>query len=377
MTAAARTEPAAGTDRRPDAGVPAALAALRRGEPVLLLNGPGAGELLIAAEHVTARTMAFLVRYTSGVACVAMPGERLDALRIPPQVSDDPERAAFGVSVDLRVGTTTGISATDRALTARALADPATVPLDLVRPGHVLPVRVRDGGVLERPAAPEAAVDLCRLAGLAAAGVLAAVEDGAVESGDCEGGGPAFAVRHGLVAVGVDELVRFREIPESPVRAGATALLPTAHGEFRAIGYLGEADGAEHLALVRGDLAAPGPVLVRVHSECLTGDVLGSQCCTCARDLAASLEAVARAGRGVLVYLRGRRRPGMGVLHALSACRPHDERDDRLAAHVLLDLGVRSAALLTDDETVPGDLDAYGIAVVGRVPLRGAYARVV
>lgn len=344
----------------PGSGVPAALDALRRGEPVLLRDADGNGEMLIAAGGVTPRTMAYLVRHTSGVACVAMQGERLDALEIPPQACDGPGRRGFAVSVDLRRDITTGISARDRAATARALADPATVPGDLVRPGHVLPVRVHAGGVLARPEPAEAGVDLCGLAGLAPAAVLAAVE-----------ADPAAGLDGSLVTVAVCDVVRFREVAESPVRPGVTVTLPTAHGEFRVTGFLGSDDGAEHLALVRGDPAAPGPVLVRVHGECVVGDVLGSRRCGCSAELTAALEAIDRAGRGVLVYLRGRRGPGMGLTHALSACRPRDPRDDRVAAHVLRELGVRAVAVLTGG-TEPADLAGYGLTEAPRVPLGGA-----
>lgn len=303
-----------------------ALAALRDGGPVLLRHD-GGDEMVVAADRVTPRAMAFVVRATSGIVCVACAGERLDALRIPPMAAGGDDRVDFGVSVDLRAGISTGISARDRALTARALADPATVPSDLTRPGHVLPVRVRPGGVLERAAPAEAAADLCRLAGVAPAAVLATVVDEAAVAG--------------LPVVALADVVAGREAAEPPVRRGATAALPTRHGRFAATGYAGR-DGAEHLALVRGDVAGPGPVPVAVHVECPVGDVFGSLSCSCAADLAASLAAIDRAGRGALVYLRRGLRP-VGDL----GCSARTPRDDRTAAHILRDLGVRAAAPVT------------------------------
>ncbi len=329
-------------------GVAVALATLRQGDPVLLQHGAGGAEIVIAAERVTTSTMALLVRHSSGLACVALPGERLDALRIPLMAPEDPRRMAFAVSVDLCAGVTTGISARERALTARALADPATQPADLVRPGHVVPVRVHPDGVLERPAPAEAAADLCRLAGLVPAAVLATVAEEAVPS-LCE-----------LPAVRLEDLVRYRERAEPPVRAGSTVALPTSHGEFQARGYAGTRDGTEHLAMVRGEVGGATPVPVRVHAECLTGDVLGSLGCRCAAELAASLDAIDRAGRGVVVYLRRGHRPWRGPRHA--SC---TTRDYRVASHILLDLGVQAAVLLTDDPEHARGLSDFGITVTG------------
>jgi 3,4-dihydroxy 2-butanone 4-phosphate synthase/GTP cyclohydrolase II len=360
--------------------VPAAVHALCRGGPVVLvddLTPEQEGALLVAAAEVDVPTMAFLVRESSGVVCVAMTGERLDELRLPPLVAHGAgERAsAFAVSVDLRVGVTTGISARDRALTAQALADPATGPADLVRPGHVLPLRARGGGVLEQARSAEAAVDLCRLAGLPPAGVLAAVanSDGTIAAlPDVT----ALAQRHDLPLVRVSELVAWRRRTESPVRAGGRAELPTVHGRFRAVGYAGE--GAEHIALVRGAVTdgagpdggqEPVPVYVHVHVECLTGDVLGSVRCSCAAQLDAALAAIDRAGRGVLVYLRGRHQPGSSLVHALRGCAARDDRDEAVAAHILHDVGVRSVVLLSDDPEEDVGLPPYGVSVTGVLPL--------
>jgi 3,4-dihydroxy 2-butanone 4-phosphate synthase/GTP cyclohydrolase II len=354
----------------------AAGAALAAGRPVLLLDDCAdlpTGVLVVAAECVDAPTMAFLVRESSGLVCVAMTRERLDALRIPPLAARDagPPGAAFAVAVDLAKGISTGISARDRALTVRALADPATLAGDLVRPGHVLPLRARDGGVLERHRPVEAAVELCTRAGLAPAAALATAVD---EAGEVAGPAAlaALAERAALPVVRVSQVVAACRRATPPLRAGASTTLPTAHGVFSALGYAG--DGAEHLALVRGDLTGPAPVPVHVHAECVAGDVLGSQRCTCAARLDAALAAIDAAGHGVLVYLRTRAAPGVGPVHALRGCAVPGADTAALAAHVLRDLGVRSALLLGED---PGDgagLTASGITVVGHRPLLAAPA---
>ncbi|WP_214402557.1 3,4-dihydroxy-2-butanone-4-phosphate synthase [Pseudonocardia lacus] len=368
--------------------VAAAHRALREGRPVLLVDdlrdGPaaGAGVVVTAAELTDTRTMAFLVRETSGIVCVAMTGSRLDQLAVPPMGGDgtDPDASAFAVSVDLRAGTTTGISAADRALTVRALADPATGPADLLRPGHVLPLRVRDAGVLERARPAEAAVDLCRGAGLAPAAVLATAVDGAGELAGREQL-LAMAERHGLALLAVSDVLADRRRREPPVRRGATTALPMPHGRFRAVGYgaTAQAPGSgsrhrdEHLALVRGDVAAgPGPVLVGVHRECALGDVFGSLRCGCAARLDAALASIDAAGRGVLVYLRTAHaftRPAAGANP--TGCGAPAEREDLVAAHILRDLGVGTALVLSDDPAEPGRLAGCGLAVAGRRCLLG------
>jgi 3,4-dihydroxy 2-butanone 4-phosphate synthase/GTP cyclohydrolase II len=342
-------------------GVPGALTALRRGEPVVLTCA-GERHLVIAAERVTGETMALLVRYSSGFACVALEAERLAALDIPLMEADDAGREAFAVSVDACAGLTTGISALERARTARALAHASTTPADLVRPGHVVPVQVRPGGVLERPAPPEAATDLCRLAGLVPAAVLAAVPESGWE--------PLPPALDALAAVDVDDVVRHRERVESPVRPAGAAALTTRHGEFRRHAYVDAVDGTEHLAVVAGDVAGADAVPVRVHVECLAGDLLGSLQCRCAGDLDAALTAVRTAGRGVVVHLRGHR-PRCEDSGDPSST---SESVHRLTAHVLLDLGVRSAVVLTDDARDAVALDGFGIPVAGVAPLQGAVA---
>lgn len=322
-----------------------------------------AGFLVVAGEHVDTARMALLVRETSGFVCVAMTGDRLDKLRLPLLAAPDPggRSVAFAVAVDLRRGVTTGISARDRAATVCALADPATEPDDLARPGHVLPVRVADGGVLELPRPAEAAADLCRAAGLAPVAALATVLDvaggvaGVAELSD-------LASRYGLLQVRISEVVAW-SLAQRPVRRGATTVLPTVHGRFTAVGY-GDADGGEHLVLVRGDPATQDSVLVRVHAECVTGDVVGSLRCSCAAELVAALSAIDRAGQGVLIYLRGPRLAGFGFMRADCGGGPKDIRNAAFVSHVLRDLGVWHVEVLADpaDFTV---LAGYGITAVG------------
>ncbi|SFK55326.1 3,4-dihydroxy-2-butanone-4-phosphate synthase [Geodermatophilus ruber] len=339
-------------------GAPSALAALRRGEPVVLTHARER-HLVIAAERVTGRTMALLVRYSSGFACVAIEGERLAALDIPLMEADDAGREAFAVSVDAGAGLTTGISALERARTVRALAHPSTTPADLVRPGHVVPVQVRPGGVLERPAPPEAAADLCRLAGLVPAAVFAAIPESVSE--------PLPTALADLTTVRVEDVVRHRERAEPLVHPAAVAPLATRRGLLTQHTYVDVRGGTEHLAVVAGAVADADAVPVRVHDECLAGDLLGSVRCRCAGDLAAALDAVATAGNGVVVYVRGGAACG-GQPTGVAV--PADR--DRVAAHVLRDLGVRSVVLLTDDHGHAGRLSAFGMPVVACAPLTPA-----
>ena len=374
----------------PSSRVDAALAALRRGRPVLVVDDEDRedeGDLIVAAELMTTETMAFVLRHSSGVVCVGMDGARLDELQLPPMVRDaeDPMGTAFTVSVDARDGVTTGISAADRTRTVRALAHLGTQPGHLTRPGHVFPLRARTGGVLARPGHTESAVDLCRLAGLQPVGVLAEVmnDDGTMARRPQLA---AFAAEHDLVMVTVADLVDHRRRTESTVRAGGSADLPTSHGRFTATCYVSTVDGTEHLALVRGAVAGGEDVLVRVHSECLTGDVLGSRRCDCGEQLQASLAAIAAAGRGVVVYLRGHEGRGIGLAHKLQAYAlqqrgldtleanlalglPVDSREYAVAGEVLRDLGVRSVRLMTNNPAKSRGLRDCGIAVTGRVPV--------
>ncbi|MFC5998403.1 bifunctional 3,4-dihydroxy-2-butanone-4-phosphate synthase/GTP cyclohydrolase II [Quadrisphaera sp. GCM10027208] len=372
-----------------------AVAEIAAGRPVVVVDDverENEGDLVMAADAVTAEWMAFIVRHTSGVVCVPMTGDALDRLRVPLMTPHNEERmrTAYTVTVDARVGVTTGISAADRTRTVRVLADPASTPEDLAQPGHVLPLRARDGGVLVRRGHTEAAVDLARLAGRQPAGVIAElVEDdgGMRRAPSCR----RFADEHGLVMVSIEDLVAHRRRHDRLVDRAATTRLPTRHGEFTAVGYADRVDGSEHLALVAGDLVdgrlADGrDVLVRVHSECLTGDVLGSQRCDCGPQLDAALAEVARTGRGVVVYLRGHEGRGIGLLAKLRAYAlqdagldtvdanlelglPADAREYAAAAQVLADLGVRSVRLLTNNPDKVAGLRRYGVEVTERVGL--------
>ncbi|MFF2118619.1 bifunctional 3,4-dihydroxy-2-butanone-4-phosphate synthase/GTP cyclohydrolase II [Kitasatospora xanthocidica] len=348
------------------------------------------GDIVFAASAATAELMAFTVRYSSGVICAPMTGEELDRLKLPPmtQVNEDRKGTAYTVSVDAREGVDTGISAADRARTVRLLSSPGTEPGDLTRPGHVFPLRAVEGGVLVRPGHTEAAVDLARLAGLPPAGAIAEVvnDDGTMARL------PelvAFAREHGLAIISIEDLIAYRRRTELHVDRAAATGLPTVHGEFTAVGYRGTIDGVEHLALVAGGLDAEGrlpdgeDVLVRVHSECLTGDVFGSLRCDCGPQLEASLRRVAEAGRGVVLYLRGHEGRGIGLAHKLRAYElqergrdtvdanldlglPADARDYSIAAQMLVDLGVRSLTLLTNNPQKLTALTEHGLKVKGR-----------
>jgi 3,4-dihydroxy 2-butanone 4-phosphate synthase/GTP cyclohydrolase II len=293
---------------------------------------------------------------------------------------------AFTISVDARDGITTGISAADRARTIRTLVDSATEPYEIVRPGHVFPLRYAEGGVLRRAGHTEAAVDLARLAGLNPAGVVAEIfnDDGTMARLPQL---RAFADRHGLALISIAQLIEYRRHSELTVRRVVETRVPNQHGEWRAVGYQNSVDGTEHLALVLGDLDAPGePVLVRMHSECLTGDVFGSQRCDCGAQLAAAMAAIAAEGRGIVIYLRGHEGRGIGLLSKLRAYQlqdagadtvdanlelglPADAREYSTGAQVLADLGVRTLRLLTNNPAKMRGLSGFGIEVAGRVSL--------
>ena len=368
-----------------------ALAAIGRGEVVIVTDDKdreNEGDLIMAADAATTESLAFFLEHTSGVICAALPGSRLDELDLPLMVSDNQEaqRTAFTVTVDLARGITTGISASDRARTLRALADPHAVAGDFVRPGHILPLRSRPGGVLERPGHTEASVDLARLAGRQPAGVLSEVvtpdRHAMARRPELE----ALALAHGLPMVTIAELRRHRLRTERHIRQVAEAPLPTRHGTFTCQAWRSEIDGVDHLALVMGDPSGGDPVLVRVHSECLTGDVFGSRRCDCGSQLDDAMAAIADAGRGVIVYLRGQEGRGIGIASKLQAYElqdgghdtvdanlhlglPVDSREYGTAAKVLLDLGVERMRLITNNPAKCDDLGAYGIEISERVAL--------
>ncbi|PZM89527.1 MAG: bifunctional 3,4-dihydroxy-2-butanone-4-phosphate synthase/GTP cyclohydrolase II [Actinobacteria bacterium] len=367
-----------------------AIADIAAGRPVIVVDDEdreNEGDLIFAAEMATPELLAFMVRYTSGFICVPLTEEDADRLELPPMyhVNQDRRGTAYAVTVDAREGITTGISAADRAHTIRLLADPSTTAADLARPGHVVPLRAKAGGVLRRPGHTEAAVDLARLAGLRPVGVICELvnDDGTMMRGaDLE----KFAAEHGLTLITIADLIAYRRRRERRVERVVETRIPTEHGTFRAVGYRTLDDNTEHVALVYGDLGDGRDVLVRVHSECLTGDVFGSLRCDCGPQLTTALARVANEGRGVVLYMRGHEGRGIGLLHKLQAYQlqdlgrdtvdanlelglPADARDYGTGAQILFDLGVRSMRLLTNNPAKRAALEAYGLSVVGREPL--------
>jgi 3,4-dihydroxy 2-butanone 4-phosphate synthase/GTP cyclohydrolase II len=376
----------------PFAPVPDAVAAIGRGEIVVVVDDAdreNEGDLVMAAEFATADKIAFFLNHTSGVICAPMTGDRLDALELPPMVFDNTEsnRTAFTISVDARVGTSTGISAADRAATIAALIDPATAPADLARPGHMYPLRYREGGVLKRGGHTEAAVDLARMAGLRPAGVLCEV---VTEDKSAMARLPElvrFCEEHGLLLITIADLIRYRRQSEKLVERVAEARIPTEWGDFTCYVYESLLDGDQHLALVRGAVQGEPDVLVRVHSECLTGDVFGSLRCDCGLQLDAAIELIAKTGLGVVVYLRGHEGRGVGIAHKLRAYTlqddgadtvdanlalglPVDNREYGIGAQILVDLGITTMRLLTNNPAKYGGLEGYGLEIVERVGLQ-------
>ncbi|GGO91758.1 riboflavin biosynthesis protein RibBA [Nocardioides phosphati] len=371
-----------------------AIADIAAGKAVIVVDDEGReneGDIIFAASKATPELMAWTIRHSSGVICAPMPAEMLDRLEIPLMTphNKDAYRTAYTISVDARDGTTTGISAADRARTVKVLADSATEPWELTRPGHVFPLRYREGGVLVRRGHTEAAVDLARLAGLTPVGVLVEVvnDDGtmkrAQELRD-------FADEHGLCMISIEDLVRHRRRTEVLIERVAETKLPTKYGEFQAFGYKVTVDGSEHMALVRGDIqaavAAGEPVLTRVHSECLTGDVFGSERCDCGPQLEESLQKVVEEGTGIVVYLRGHEGRGIGLAAKLQAYQlqengrdtvdanldlglPADARHYGAATQILRDLGVTNVRLITNNPDKCASLADFGIAVAERVTL--------
>jgi len=367
-----------------------ALDELRNGRAIVVVDDEdreNEGDLIFAASKATPELVGFMIRHTSGVICVAMQGADLDRLKLPPMtaVNEDRKGTAYAVSVDARDGTTTGISAADRSRTIRVLVDSATEPYELTRPGHVFPLRAVQGGVLRRPGHTEAGPDLARLAGLTAAAAICEVvhDDGSMMRAPSL---REFADEHGLLMISIADLIAYRRRTESQVLQVATTRLPTDHGEFQAFGYRDTVTGTEHVALVRGEIGEGEDVLVRVHSECLTGDVLGSTRCDCGPQLRAALARVSAEGRGIVLYVRGHEGRGIGLMHKLQAYQlqdaghdtvdanlelglPADARDYGTGAQILADLGVRSMRLLTNNPAKRAGLEGYGLRIVGREPL--------
>ena len=350
-------------------------------------NRENEGDLIAAAEKATPELVNFMVRYTSGVLCVPMEGSDLDRLDLPLMTLRNTEamRTAYTISVDARQGVSTGISAADRSRTIQLLADPATRPDDLVRPGHVFPLRYREGGVLRRAGHTEAAVDMARLAGLRPAGVLAEVtnEDGTMARL------PhlfEFKQKHGLKICSIESLIAYRRAREKLIEKEHVVRLPAEHGAFELHLYRSIVDDVNHLALVKGKISGLQPVLVRVHSECLTGDVFGSRRCDCGNQLHAALEQIDEAGTGVLVYMRQEGR-GIGLAAKIHAYKlqedgldtveaneklgyPGDLREYGLGAQILVDLGVKQIRLLTNNPKKVVGLEGYGLEIVEQIPIK-------
>ena len=375
----------------PFAKIPDAIEDIRQGRMVVVLDDEdreNEGDLTVAAEKVTPEVINFMARYGRGLICLPMTGERLDALRIPLMVRDEQNDAKFGtafcVPIEAKQGTTTGISAADRARTVLAAIDPATRPSDLARPGHTFPLRARTGGVMVRAGQTEAAVDLARLAGLHPAGVICEVmdEDGTMARGPSL---EAFCARHGLKMVTIKDLIQHRMRTERLVRKIVEASLPTGYGPFRIHAFESLIDRQHHVALVMGDVSPDEEVMVRVHSQCLTGDIFSSSRCDCGDQLHKALEMISQAGRGVLLYLRQEGR-GIGLVHKLLAYQLQDQgkdtveanealgfkadqRDYGIGAQILVELGVKKMRLLTNNPRKFVGLEGYGLEVVDRLPI--------
>ena len=369
-----------------------AIADIAAGKAVVVVDDEdreNEGDLIFAASRSTPELMAFTIRYSSGVICAPMPAQMLDRLEIPLMTphNRDKMRTAYTISVDARDGVSTGISAADRSRTVRVLADSATESWELTRPGHVFPLRYTEGGVLVRRGHTEAAVDLATMAGLTPAGVLVEVvnDDGTMKRGQEL---RDFADEHGLKLISIEQMVHHRRRTESHVARVAETRLPTRFGDFTAFGYKIAIDGSEHVALVFGDPADLGgePVLTRVHSECLTGDVFGSSRCDCGPQLDEAMERIVAEGRGVVIYLRGHEGRGIGLLAKLQAYQlqdggrdtvdanldlglPADARHYGAASQILKDLGVDEVRLLTNNPAKTRGLESYGVPVSERVAL--------
>lgn len=345
------------------------------------------GDLIMAAEAATEEAVSFMTRHTSGLICASLSGERLAQLHLPLMVPENSEsmKTAFTVSVDYKYGTTTGISAADRALTLRQLANVNAVAEDFARPGHVFPLQAAAGGVLERAGHTEAALDLTRLAGLTPGGVLCEIvnDDGSMaRRGDLE----RFAGKHNLPMISIADLITYRKQTEKLVRRVSEARLPTRHGDFTAISYESDLDGHQHLALVMGEVGEGSDALVRVHSECLTGDVLGSLRCDCGAQLEMAMAKIGAEGRGCIVYLRGQEGRGIGLAHKMRAYAlqdqgydtvqanaslglPVDARDYTVGAQILADLGITGMRLMTNNPQKYEGIKAFGLTISSRIPL--------
>ena len=365
-----------------------AVAAIARGGAVVVVDDEdreNEGDLIFAAQHATPELVAFMVRYSSGYICVAMEDEAATRLDLPPMVAqnEDARGTAYAITVDAATGTT-GISATSRAETIRRLANPESTPTDFTRPGHIVPLRARAGGVLTRDGHTEASVDLARMAGCTPVGVLCELVSEKDPTDMARG--PElreFADEHNLPMISIAQLIAYRRRTERIVERVVTTTLPTAFGVFTAYGYRSLVDGTEHITLVTGDVTDGNDVLVRVHSECLTGDVFASLRCDCGPQLHESMRAIQEAGRGVIIYVRGHEGRGIGLLHKLQAYRlqeegldtvdanleqglPIDAREYSVAGHIIADLGIASADILSNNPEKVEALSGYGPIISGR-----------
>ncbi|KAI5071408.1 hypothetical protein GOP47_0013659 [Adiantum capillus-veneris] len=373
--------------------IPEAVKAIQEGKFVIVVDDEdreNEGDLIMAASKVTPSDMSFLVRHSTGIVCVAMKGEDLDRLKLPLMVNDKENeealRTAFTVSVDAKEGVTTGVSASDRATTILALASRESRPEDLRRPGHIFPLRYREGGVLKRAGHTEASVDLAIMAGLPPVGVLCEIVDERDGSMARLPQLQEFAAKYDLPVISIVDIVRYKRRRETLVERTAVARLPTKWGNFDAFSYRSKLDGIEHIALVKGSIGDGHEVLVRVHSECLTGDIFGSARCDCGPQLSEALQKIEKAGRGVVVYLRGHEGRGIGLGHKLRAYNlqdkgrdtveanvelglPVDSREYGIGAQILRDLGVKTIKLMTNNPAKYRGLKGYGLAVSERIPL--------
>ena len=370
--------------------IPAAIAALRQGRPVIVVDDAdpdNSGDLVVVGSLLTPEVAGFVIRHTAGYICAGMEGEALDRLQLPPMTAarDDARLGAYAVSVDARDIEGSGVSAADRTRTIRALADPGTLPEALMRPGHVMPVRAVAGGVLRRAGHVEAAVDLARLAEQPPVAALSELVDdvgSSLPTHACR----AFADEHGLRMISIRDLIAYRRGRERYVERGSQRNFPTETGEFQMVAFRNLLDGIEHVALVRGEIGDGEDILVRVHSECLTGDILGSLRCDCGPQLQAAMRTIAEEERGVVLYLRGHEGRGIGLLHKLQAYElqdsgrdtvdanldlglPADARDYGIGAQILAELGVRSMRLLSNNPAKRAGLSGYGLSIAERVPL--------
>ncbi|HEY3943396.1 MAG TPA: bifunctional 3,4-dihydroxy-2-butanone-4-phosphate synthase/GTP cyclohydrolase II [Acidimicrobiales bacterium] len=370
-----------------------AVAQIRDGGMVVVVDDEdreNEGDLVMAAESATPENIAFFLAHTSGVICVPLLPERADELDLPLMVvaNTEAQRTAFTITVDART-TTTGISAADRAATIAALVNPGTRPADLNRPGHIFPLRYRTGGVLKRAGHTEATVDLSRAAGKAAAGVLCEIVSEDKTSMARLPELERFAKTHGLPLISIADLIRYRRQNEKLVRRVSEARIPTDAGEYRAYVYESVLDGEQHLALVLGEVEGRPDVLVRVHSECLTGDVFGSLRCDCGPQLHKALQLIEAEGSGVVIYLRGHEGRGIGLAHKIRAYQlqeeghdtveanlrqglPVDSREYGIGAQMLVDLGVSTMRLMTNNPAKYGGLQGFGLDIVERVQLESS-----